>query len=161
MTETKLCMSCGAPLSPTANFCRECGSAAPKPASVAESASTVPVEKGTTEIATVEKAAVEIAPVEKAVVVTTAEPLTANELVNDGVALYENGDYNGALSKFEKATEADPALAAAWSDKGCALGRLGKRDAALGAFKKALEIAPDNREASEGRALCIQILSSS
>src|SRR5665811_382882 len=90
MTEIKLCKSCGAPLSPTANFCRECGTPVLKPASVVESVSTAPVEKAAAE--------------------TAAEPSTANELVNDGVALYEKGDYNGALSKFEKATESDPCL---------------------------------------------------
>jgi Flp pilus assembly protein TadD, contains TPR repeats len=99
--------------------------------------------------------------VSTASVETAVESPTANELVNDGVALYEKGDYNGALSKFEKATESDPALAAAWSDKGCALGRLGKSDAALEAFKKALEIAPDNIAAREGRALCLRMLGSS
>src|SRR5665647_1722255 len=130
MTEIKLCKSCGKPLSPTANFCRECGTPVLKPASVVESVSTAPVEK----------AAAETAPVEKAAAETAAEPSTANELVNDGVALYEKGDYNGALSKFEKATESDPALAAAWSDKGCALGRLGKSDAALEAFKRRLRL---------------------
>jgi Flp pilus assembly protein TadD len=85
----------------------------------------------------------------------------AKEQVNEGIALYEQGDYKGALSKFEKATEADPALAAAWSDKGCALGRLGERDAALEAFNKALEIEPDNREAREGKDLCLRMLGSS
>src|SRR5665811_2149441 len=77
MTEIKLCKSCGAPLSPTANFCRECGTPVLKPASVVESVSTAPVEKAAAE--------------------TAAEPSTANELVNDGVALYEKGDYNGCL----------------------------------------------------------------
>ena len=99
---------------------------------------------------------VSTAPVE-----TVVESPTGKEQVNEGVALYEKGDYNGALSKFEKATESDPALAAAWSDKGCALGRLGKRDAALEAFNKALEIAPDNRLAREGRELCLRMLGSS
>jgi tetratricopeptide (TPR) repeat protein len=86
---------------------------------------------------------------------------TPKEQVNEGIALYQQGDYPGALSKFEKATEADPTLAAAWSDKGCALGRLGKRDAALEAFNKALEIDPDNREAREGKDLCARMLGSS
>jgi tetratricopeptide (TPR) repeat protein len=86
---------------------------------------------------------------------------TAKEQVNEGIALYQQGDYQGALSKFEKATEADPTLAAAWSDKGCALGRLGERDAALQAFNKALEIDPDNREAREGKDLCLSMLGSS
>ena len=87
--------------------------------------------------------------------------LTPKEQVNEGIALYQQGDYQGALSKFEKATQADPTLAAAWSDKGCALGRLGERDAALDAFNKALEIDPDNREAREGKDLCLRMLGSS
>ena len=86
---------------------------------------------------------------------------TPKEQVNEGIALYQQGDYQGALSKFEKATEADPTLAAAWSDKGCALGRLGERDAALDAFNKALERDPDNREAREGKDLCLRMLGSS
>jgi Flp pilus assembly protein TadD len=86
---------------------------------------------------------------------------TAKEHVNEGIALYQQGDYQGALSKFEKATEADPTLAAAWSDKGCALGRLGERDAALEAFNKALEIDPDSREAREGKDMCLRMLGSS
>ncbi|MGZ5539670.1 MAG: tetratricopeptide repeat protein, partial [Halobacteriota archaeon] len=135
-TDTKLCKSCGTTLSPTARFCRECGITVIEQPSVGESVSTASVE-------------------------TAVESPTGKEQVNEGVALYEKGDYKGALSKFEKATESDPALAAAWSDKGCALGRLGKRDAALEAFKKALEIAPDNREAREGRELCLRMLGSS
>jgi Flp pilus assembly protein TadD len=135
MTDTKLCKSCGITLSPTARFCRECGIAVIEQPSVDENVSTAPVE-------------------------TAVESPIGTEQVNEGVALYEKGDYKGALSKFEKATESDPALTAAWSDKGCALGRLGKRDAALEAFNKALEIAPDNREAHEGRELCLRMLSS-
>jgi tetratricopeptide (TPR) repeat protein len=41
------------------------------------------------------------------------------------------------------------------------LGHLGERDAALKAFSKALEIDPDNREAREGKDLCLRMLSSS
>ena len=135
MTDAKLCMSCGTTLSPTARFCGECGTAVSEKPSVDESVSAAPVE-------------------------TVVTSPNAKEQVNEGVALYEKGDYAGALSKFEKATESDPALAAAWSDKGCALGRLGKRDAALEAFNKALQIAPNNREAREGRELCLRMLSS-
>jgi Flp pilus assembly protein TadD len=145
MTDTKLCKSCGTTLSPTARFCRECGTAVIEEPIVDKSVSAAPVEVAAESPAT---------PVEAAIKVPTAK-----EQVNEGVALYEKGDYTGALSKFEKATESDPALAAAWSDKGCALGRLGKRDAALEAFKKALEIAPDNQEAREGRELCLRMLS--
>jgi len=96
-----------------------------------------------------------------AAVQTAVASSPAKEQVNEGIALYEQGDYQGALDKFEKATEADPTLAAAWSDKGCALGRLGERDAALEAFNKALEFEPDNREAREGKDLCLRMLGSS
>jgi len=41
------------------------------------------------------------------------------------------------------------------------LGRLGQRDAALEAFNKALKIDPDNREAREGKDLCLRMLGSS
>src|SRR5665647_3710259 len=88
MTEIKLCKSCGAPLSPTANFCRECGTPVLKPDSVDESAST--------------------AAVETAVVETAVEPSTANELVNDGVALYEKGDYNLSLIHISEPTRRTP-----------------------------------------------------
>jgi tetratricopeptide (TPR) repeat protein len=135
MTDTKLCKSCGTTLSPSARFCRECGVVVSEVPSVDASASTPAVQKA-------------------------AESSPAKEQVNEGVALYEQGDYQGALSKFEKATGADPTLATAWSDKGCALGRLGERDAALKAFNKALEIEPDNREAREGKDLCLRMLAS-
>ncbi len=80
MTDTKLCMSCGTTLSPTARFCRECGTAVSEKPSVDKSVSAAPVEK------------------------VVKSPI-AKEQVNEGVALYEKGDYAGALSKFEKATE--------------------------------------------------------
>lgn len=136
MTDTKLCKSCATTLSPSARFCRECGAAVTEEPSVDESASTAAVQ-------------------------TAVASSPAKEQVNEGIALYEQGDYQGALDKFEKATEADPTLAAAWSDKGCALGRLGERDAALEAFNKALEFEPDNREAREGKDLCLRMLGSS
>jgi len=86
---------------------------------------------------------------------------TAKEQVNEGLALYERGDYQGALSKFETATETDPNLTAAWNNKACTLGRLGEPGAALEAFNKALEIDPKNREAREGKDLCLRLGKSS
>jgi len=86
--------------------------------------------------------------------------VNAKEYVNDGVSLYQQGDYEGALSKFVLATEFDATLGVAWSDKGCALGRLGDYQAALEAFNKALEIDPDNQAAKEGRELCLRMLGS-
>ncbi|HYA61459.1 MAG TPA: tetratricopeptide repeat protein, partial [Candidatus Acidoferrum sp.] len=50
------------------------------------------------------------------------------DYVNEGVDVYQKGDYQGALSKFKVATELDPTMAAAWSNMGCALGQLGDCD---------------------------------
>jgi Flp pilus assembly protein TadD len=133
MTDVKLCKSCGTPASPSARYCKECGAALVEEPNAGKGVSVVAVDRA-------------------------GESSAAKANINEGVVLYEKGDYEGALAKFEKATEADPTLAAAWSDKGCALGRLGKRDAALKAFNRALEIDPANREASEGKDLCLRML---
>jgi Flp pilus assembly protein TadD len=77
--------------------------------------------------------------------------------VNEGVGIYQKGDYQGALSKFKAATELDPTMAAAWSNMGCALGRLGDCDGALEAFATALEIDPENQQAKEGKELCLKM----
>ncbi len=92
----------------------------------------------------------------------TAEerPVDAKDLVNDGKSLYQKGDYEGALSKFNKATEVDASLTSAWIGKGCALGRLNDNEGALTAFNKALEVDPNNQEAKEGKELCQRMLSS-
>lgn len=79
------------------------------------------------------------------------------DYVNEGVGIYQKGDYQGALSKFKAATELDPTMAAAWSNMGCALGRLGDCDGALEAFASALEIDPENQQAKEGKELCLKM----
>jgi tetratricopeptide (TPR) repeat protein len=79
------------------------------------------------------------------------------DYVNEGVDIYQKGDYQGALSKFKAATELDPTMAAAWSNIGCALGQLGDCDGALEAFATALEIDPENKQAKEGKELCLKM----
>jgi len=84
---------------------------------------------------------------------------SSKDYVNEGVDIYQKGDYQGALSKFKAATELDPAMAAAWSNMGCALGQLGDCDGALNAFATALEIDPENQQAKEGKELCLKMKS--
>ncbi len=83
---------------------------------------------------------------------------TAGDYVNEGVDIYQKGDYQAALSKFKTATELDPTMAGAWSNMGCALGQLGDCDKALDAFNKALEIDPESKQAKEGKELCLKML---
>ncbi len=83
---------------------------------------------------------------------------TAGDYVNEGVDIYQKGDYRAALSKFKAATELDPTMAAAWSNMGCALGQLGDCDGALNAFNTALEIDPESQQAKEGKELCLKML---
>ncbi len=132
MNDTKFCKLCGTNASPSARYCRNCG---------AELAPTPPPTENPTPPATEEK------------------PVEAKDLVNDGISLYQQGDYEGALSKFTKATEVDAKLVAAWSNKGCALGRLGDCVGAISAFNRALEVDPNNKEAQEGKELCQRMLS--
>ena len=134
MNETKSCKLCGTIASPSARYCRNCGAELDQAASAQEKPSPMPPAEGSA--------------------------VNAKDLVNDGISLYQQGDYKGALDKFTKATEVDANLVAAWSDKGCALGRLGDCEGAIAAFNKALEIDPSNREAKEGKELCQRMLSS-
>lgn len=84
--------------------------------------------------------------------------MTAGDYVNEGVDIYQKGNYQAALSKFKAATELDPTMAAAWSNMGCALGQLGDCDGALKAFNTALEIDPESQQAREGKELCLKML---
>lgn len=90
--------------------------------------------------------------------VKPVEAATAGDYINEGVDIYQKGEYQAALSKFKAATELDPTMAAAWSNMGCALGQLGDCDGALDAFNKALEIDPESKQAKEGKELCLKML---
>ncbi len=134
MNESKFCKRCGTNASPSAQYCKNCGAELNPAPAAKESPSPTPPAK--------------------------EQPVDAKELVNEGISLYQQGDYEGALSKFTKATEVDAKLVAAWSDKGCALGRLGDCVGAVSAFNRALEIDPNNKEAQEGKELCQRMMSS-
>ncbi len=164
MNDTKFCKFCGTDASPSARYCKNCG---------AELSPTPPVEEKQSPPPRVEESASPPPPVEES---PSTKPqaeekpsppppaeessVDAKNLVNDGISLYQQGDYEGALKKFIKATEVDAKLVAAWSNKGCALGRLGNCVGAISAFNRALDIDPNNPEAKEGKELCQRMMSS-
>ena len=75
-----------------------------------------------------------------------------------GVALFERGDYRGAVSAFEKATALDPSMSMAWNNRGLALIHLGKYDEAVVSFDKTLSLDPRHPNAAKARAIALERL---
>ena len=144
MNDTKFCKFCGTDAGSSARYCKNCGAELSPAPRAEESSSPKPqAEEKPSPAPRAEEGSVD-----------------AKDLVNDGISLYQQGDYERALKKFIKATEVDASLVAAWSNKGCALGRLNDCVNAISAFNRALDIDPSNREAKEGKELCQRMMSS-
>jgi Flp pilus assembly protein TadD len=71
---------------------------------------------------------------------------------NLGLKQASAGEFNNAISSWEKALELNPNLSEAWHNRGSALGRLGKYREAIESFEQALAIAPNNDRAWNDRA---------
>jgi len=85
---------------------------------------------------------------------------SATDWYTRGTALYDSGDYSGALYAFEKATTLDPETANAWNAKSRALHKLGKNEEAIVNVNKAIAIDPvesiyENNKGIYLRALCL------
>jgi superkiller protein 3 len=86
------------------------------------------------------------------VVVLIAVPATAlaqdrgksKEQVEFGIKVAQNGLWNEALYRWQKATELDPTYAAAWNNLAIAYEHEGKFEEAKKAYEKALELDPKN-----------------
>jgi len=81
-------------------------------------------------------------------VVDPPEPSdSASEIVilsKKGVESYENGNYTGAITYFDKILKIDPNNVAALNNKGNAIVKQGNSYAAISYFNKALKIDPNN-----------------
>ena len=66
----------------------------------------------------------------------------AREYHNTGTTLYEKGQYNEAITAFDKAIQLDKNLAEPWSGKGNALKALGRYQEAFLAYDNAIKINP-------------------
>lgn len=73
------------------------------------------------------------------------------ELNRQAIEMAQNGDLQGALTKFSLALEASPRNRELLNNLGVTLMRMGKFHPALDAFDKALEVDPSHRDASENR----------
>lgn len=67
----------------------------------------------------------------------------AERLVEDGNALYQRGDAEGALECYQRAVERDPASARAHYNAGVVLHGLGRHEPAADHFAKAAALRPD------------------
>ena len=87
------------------------------------------------------------------VVILLAAPLMARaddraqskEQVEFGIKVAQNGLWNEALYRWEKATQLDPTYAAAWNDLAIAYEHEGRFDDAKAAYEKALGLDPKNQ----------------
>ena len=83
------------------------------------------------------------------------DPNHALALNAKGLEQQHLGNYEWAITLYEKAIDIDEKFATAWYNKGHALMKLGKHEEAIIAFDKALEIDPDDADvwSSKGNAL--------
>ncbi|HJZ74473.1 MAG TPA: tetratricopeptide repeat protein [Vicinamibacterales bacterium] len=68
----------------------------------------------------------------------------SKEQVEFGIRVAQNGLWNEALYRWQKAVEIDPTYAAAWNNLAIAYEHEGKFEEAKKAYEKALELDPKN-----------------
>jgi len=71
-----------------------------------------------------------------------------SELLEKGVSLLVEGNFEDALSYFEQALLLEPTNSEIWNKKGSTLRSLGRYDEALECFNRALELDPSDKGAS-------------
>lgn len=87
---------------------------------------------------------------------TGGEKLATDDAVaynNRGVVYYGKGDYDRAMSDFNKAIELKPDLAAAYNNRGVVYRDKGDYDRAMRDYTKAIELKPDDAEAYNNRGV--------
>ena len=79
-----------------------------------------------------------------------ANPL-ANNLFNNGVDKYEQGDYQGAIDDWSKVIEVNPQEVDAYYNRGIAKDKLGDHQGAIADYTKVIEINPEYASAYNNR----------
>ncbi|HVE87773.1 MAG TPA: tetratricopeptide repeat protein, partial [Myxococcales bacterium] len=80
-------------------------------------------------------------------------PPTAASEVRAGAQLARQGDVDGALAHFRRATELDPGSAPAWRNLGVAYAHKGDQVRSLQAYRTYLKLESDGEQARAVRAL--------
>jgi len=80
------------------------------------------------------------------------------ELLDRGLALYDQGKYDKAVQAFDEATRLDPKFAEAWNNKGRALYGQKKHHEAIQAYEKAIELNPQYVNAWRNKGLALKKL---
>jgi len=70
----------------------------------------------------------------------------AQEHIDRGRKLFQNGDLEGAAAAFEKATQANPDSAVAWNNLGNVSARQGRNERAMELYRRAIEADADRLE---------------
>ena len=78
-------------------------------------------------------------------VVSGVMDATATDLIDEGVRIFNEGNYREALDRFLKAVESDSRSAKAYHWAGDCYLRLGGKDQALAAYRMALKYNPDDK----------------
>jgi len=81
------------------------------------------------------------------------EPRDADSYTNRGIAYVEKGQYDQAISEFNKALEINPKDTEAYYNRGLAYYDKGQYDKAISDYTKALEINPRDVEAHNNRGV--------
>ncbi len=79
------------------------------------------------------------------------------DAMQQGLSLFENGDYEGAVAAFRAAIEQDPENADAYVSAGSAYLRLERLSEAARAFRKAIDLSPDSARAHLGLGQTYQL----
>lgn len=77
---------------------------------------------------------------------------------NEGVALYEKGDYRRAITAFDKAIAIDPTMAEVWNNRGLALIQTDQYQEALQSINKALSFHPGYDNAQKAKRIVLDLL---
>ena len=82
-----------------------------------------------------------------------SESRDATAYYNQGRAYGQKGQYDQAISDYNKAIEIDPKFATAYNNRGIAYRQKGQHDQAISDYNKALEINPRDAEAYNSRGV--------